>query len=282
MQLDYRLVDVFAAEAFRGNPVAVVLGAEGVSTEDMQLITRWFNLSETTFLLEPDDSRADYRARIFTLDRELPFAGHPTLGSTAAWLSAGRDERRGDMIVQECAAGLIEVRTDGHHAAFAAPPVLRYEPADAETVERVASFLRLDKHDIEAVHWIDNGPGWIGVRLASAESVLAVSPDPAHKGRIEVGLVGPCPAGAEYDFEVRALFTDQHGGVMEDPVTGSLNAGLAKWLLDTGVATAPFTAGQGSLLGRRGRIAVSESNGNLWIGGDTHVVVEGRITVPTV
>jgi PhzF family phenazine biosynthesis protein len=279
MKLPYRLVDVFSTRPFLGNPVAVILDADGLSTEQMMTITRWMNLSETTFLLPPAAAEADYRARIFTLDRELPFAGHPTLGSCAAWLSAGNSPAKPDCVIQECGAGLVNVRAVDRGYAFAAPPLLRSGQPKKETIDEVCGFLRIDSGAIEDIAWIDNGPGWLGIRMASARDVLDVRPRSSHPHRIEVGLVGPCPDGAGYDFEVRALFSDQHGAVREDPVTGSLNAAIAQWLLASGQATAPYIAGQGRVLGREGRIAVSESDGQVWIGGATHVVVSGELTI---
>lgn len=279
MKLDYRTVDVFSNEPFLGNPVAVIHGAEGLDTEQMQAITRWLNLSETTFLLEPREERADYRVRIFTLDRELPFAGHPTLGSCRAWLTAGGQPKQEGVITQECEAGLIPIRASGQELSFAAPPLKRSGPVDSDKRDEVCEFLGVDGKEIEDMRWIDNGPGWLGVRLASADAVLAVEPSPRHSRRIEVGLVGPWPKGSEADFEVRALFSGQHGAVIEDPVTGSLNAAIAQWLLSTGVATAPYTAAQGRVIGRKGRIAVREAQGEIWIGGATRVIVDGRITV---
>ena len=275
----YRLVDVFSEVPYLGNPVAVVADAESLSTEQMLTITRWMNLSETTFLLPPSDAAADYRVRIFTLDRELPFAGHPTLGSCAAWLSAGGTPASPDKIVQECGAGLVTIRSSEDGFAFAAPPLIRTGKPDEEKIAEVCEFLKIERRSVEDIAWIDNGPGWLGIRLASAKAVLEVRPQASHSGRIEVGLVGPCPAGTGYDFEVRALFSDQFGAVREDPVTGSLNAAIAQWLLTSGVATAPYTAGQGTVVGRAGRIAISESRGEVWVGGATHVLVRGDITI---
>ncbi|MDX1481507.1 MAG: PhzF family phenazine biosynthesis protein, partial [Woeseiaceae bacterium] len=242
-------------------------------------ITRWFNLSETTFLLPPEADGADYRARIFTLERELPFAGHPTLGSAAAWLSAGHSAGHDARIVQACEAGLIDIRRDGTRFAFAAPPMIRYEEPDEEKIAEVCQFLRIDRDAIEDVRWVDNGPGWLGVRLASAAEVLAIDPRSHHPRRIDVGLVGRCEPGADYDFELRALFSNQHGAVIEDPVTGSLNAAVAQWLMDSGVAGDAYTAGQGQRVGRAGRIDVRREDGRLWIGGNTSVIVTGHIDI---
>lgn len=279
MKLAYSTVDVFSNEPFFGNPVAVIHGAEGLDKEKMQAITRWLNLSETTFLLEPSDERADYRVRIFTLDRELPFAGHPTLGSCRAWLAAGGQPKQDGVITQECEAGLIPIRASGQELAFAAPPLKRSGPVDSDKMAEVREFLGVDSTEIEEMRWIDNGPGWLGVRLRSAEAVLAVRPAARHPTRIEVGLVGPWPKGSEADFEIRALFSGHQGAVIEDPVTGSLNAAVAQWLLSAGIANAPYTAAQGRVIGRTGRIAVREEQGEIWIGGATRVIVDGRMTV---
>ena len=279
MRYDYRMVDVFSREPFKGNPVAVVHGAGDLSDVQMLAITRWMNLSETTFLFDAEHPDADYRVRIFTLDRELPFAGHPTLGTCQAWLSAGGIPRTPGRIVQECGAGLIEIRRQGVDLAFAAPPLLRQGPADHSKVEEVCNFLDIGREEILDIEWIDNGPGWLGVRLESAQAVLDVEAATRHPARIEVGLVGPWGDGADTDFEVRALFSDQRGAILEDPVTGSLNAALAQWLVASGQATVPYTASQGRKLGREGRIEVSAAGDDLWIGGAATVIVEGKITI---
>jgi len=278
MRHDYRMVDVFSTTPSKGNPVAVIHGADDLSTEQMQLITRWMNLSETTFLLDTQNPAADYRVRIFTLDRELPFAGHPTLGSCRAWLSDGGRPRTPGQVVQECEAGLITIREKNDELAFAAPPLLRTGKPEPEKIEEVCRFLDIPRERMLDIEWIDNGPGWLGVRLDSAQAVLDVQAATRHPQRIEVGLVGPWGNG-ETDFEIRALFSDQHGAILEDPVTGSLNAAVAQWLVATGQAKAPYTASQGRILGREGRIEVTAANGELWIGGNTEVIVEGKITV---
>jgi PhzF family phenazine biosynthesis protein len=279
MKFSFRTVDVFSDQPFLGNPVAVILGATGLTTEAMQTITRWMNLSETTFVLPPTSPKADYRVRIFTLDRELPFAGHPTLGSCRAWLSNGGTPMNPGTIVQECEAGLIPIRRWGDSLAFAAPPLIRHGQPDSDKIDEVCAVLNIDSTQIVDAEWIDNGPGWLGVRLESAEAVLDVQPASKHPTRIEIGLVGPWPAGHEADFEVRALFSGQNGAVLEDPVTGSLNAAIAQWLLASGKATAPYTAAQGRVLGRAGRVEVSQSGDDIWIGGATTVIVDGAIEV---
>ncbi|UDF02504.1 PhzF family phenazine biosynthesis protein [Asticcacaulis sp. AND118] len=272
MQRRFQLVDVFHSGPFSGNPVAVVLDSEGLTTEDMQRITRWFNLSETTFLLPPETPDADYRVRIFTLDRELPFAGHPTLGSAHAWrLAAGSDQAE---LMQQCGVGLVNVRFDGSRPAFAAPPLIRSGPVDDAQIADIIEVLRIGRDQISA-EWADNGPGWILVQLTSAEAVLAVDPLRYLDRRVEIGLVGAHPAGHDTAFEIRALFSDASGGIIEDPVTGSLNASVAQCLLADGRATAPYVAAQGTKLGRAGRIHVSEADGDIWIGGETRTLFSG-------
>ncbi len=267
-------VDVFTSEPYRGNPLAVVLDGEGLRTEDMQQFANWMNLSETTFLLPPADPGADYRVRIFTPVEELPFAGHPTLGSCHAWLGAGGTPRRPDVVVQECAAGLVPVRLDPDGLAFAAPPVRRDGPLEAGLLEQVAAALQLEPSDIVDASWADNGPGWIAVLLASAEAVLAVKPVYAE---LFLGLAGPCPPGSPTAFEVRAFFP-KDGALVEDPVTGSLNASLAAWLLRTGRASAPYVASQGTALGRLGRVRISsDPDGTIWVGGAVATRLTGQV-----
>jgi PhzF family phenazine biosynthesis protein len=273
MERQFCQVDVFADELYLGNPVAVVLDAKGLDTAEMQRFASWTNLSETTFVLPPQAAGADYRVRIFTPSRELPFAGHPTLGTCHAWLSGGGTPQRGDVVVQECDAGLIELRRIGGALAFAAPPLLRSGPVDDETLRRIVSVLGIGRADIVDAQWVDNGPGWVGVLLNSADAVLALRPGPAD---LDIGVAGPYPAGSPEAFEVRA-FTPALGGVGEDPVTGSLNASLAGWLLAAGYAAAPYVASQGAALGRRGRVHITrDPGGTIWVGGGTKTGVTGR------
>jgi PhzF family phenazine biosynthesis protein len=270
----FRQVDVFTATPYTGNPVAVVLDAAGLSTEEMQRFANWTNLSETTFVLPPEDPGADYRVRIFTPSVELPFAGHPTLGTCHAWLADGGAPRQADAAVQECGAGLVTVRTAPERLAFAAPPLLRSGPVEESLVERIASLLRIDRGEILDAQWADNGPGWVAVLLGSGDAVLAIRP-----GRVDlsVGVVGPYPEGAPAAFEVRAFFPKGEETV-EDPVTGSLNASLAEWLLRTERAETPYVASQGTALGRSGRVHVSRGDdGTIWVGGDTVTCVEGEV-----
>ncbi|MFS0773324.1 PhzF family phenazine biosynthesis protein [Sphingomonas sp. 1P08PE] len=274
------LVDVFHDGPFTGNPLAVVMGGQDIDTATMQRMTRWFNLSETAFLLPPTDPAADYRVRIFTLERELPFAGHPTLGSCHAWLKAGNTPRDPARIVQECGAGLVPLRRDGDRLAFAAPPLLRSGPVDAALRAEVARVLNVDPAAMLACEWVDNGPGWIGVLLASADAVLDARPMRHHDGRIEIGLVGPHPAGSAVEWEVRTFFTDAQDAIIEDPVTGSFNASIAQWLYASGRVARGYVAAQGTAIGRRGRITVDyDADGQAWIGGRSELIVRGSLAV---
>jgi PhzF family phenazine biosynthesis protein len=271
----FRQVDVFTEEAFLGNPVAVVHGADDLTDEEMRRFAAWTNLSETTFLLSPVDERADYRVRIFTVTGELPFAGHPTLGSAHAWLEAGGPPARQDVVIQECGIGLVPVRRSPHgHLAFKAPPLIRSGPVDEALLDEIAVSLAIKRADILDAQWADNGPGWIAVELASADAVLALRPGALSR---DVGVFGPYPPGSPAAFEVRA-FTPQVSGAGEDPVTGSLNASLAMWLLSAGKAAAPYTASQGTALGRRGRVHVSaDADGAIWVGGGTRTRISGSV-----
>jgi PhzF family phenazine biosynthesis protein len=269
-----RQVDVFTETPYLGNPVAVVLDATGLSTDEMQRFAHWMNLSETTFVLPPSDSAADYRVRIFTPVAELPFAGHPTLGTCHAWLEQGGVPQQADVIVQECAAGLVRVRRSDAGLALAAPPLIRSGPVDEELVDRIAAVLGIERGAIVDTQWVDNGPGWVGALLGSAEQVLALRPTGLD---FDLGLVGPYPEGAPYAFELRAFFP-KDGAVVEDPVTGSLNASVAEWLLRTGRATAPYVASQGTALGRAGRVEITrDSEGTIWVGGGTVTCVTGEV-----
>ncbi|UWX97393.1 PhzF family phenazine biosynthesis protein [Arthrobacter zhaoxinii] len=271
----YSEVDVFSSEPYRGNALAVVHDADGLSAEEMQRFAAWTNLSETTFLLPPSSPKADYRVRIFTAKEELPFAGHPTLGSAKAWLDAGGVIRPGGTLVQECAAGLIPVRVEEGQLAFEAPPLTRYEPVDEPLTSRIAEILGIPRENILDASWLVNGPQWIGVRLSSAREVLSLQPDPGKAGDLEIGVVGPHESTEETRFEVRAFV----GGdpVWEDPVTGSLNAALARWLTDAGLATPPYTASQGTVLGRHGRVHISLRDGKIWVGGHVTSCIEGTV-----
>jgi PhzF family phenazine biosynthesis protein len=270
-------LDVFASGPLSGNPLAVVHDADGLADEQMAAVARWTNLSETAFLLAPTDPAADYRVRIFTPGGELPFAGHPTLGSGQAWLHQG-GVPAGRLVVQECGVGLVRLRVDGPRLAFAAPPLLRGGPVERDLVERLSAALGLAPGAVRDAQWVDNGPGWVALLLGSREQVLAVQPDPAVLGDLKVGLVGPWPAGGDADFEVRAFIPS--AGVLEDPVTGSLNAGLGQWLIGAGLAPASYVASQGTALQRRGRVHVDLVDGDVWVGGVATVVVSGSVDLP--
>jgi PhzF family phenazine biosynthesis protein len=272
----FRQIDVFTTMAYHGNPVAVVLDGSDVTTEQMQRVAHWTNLSETTFVLPPTDPGADYRVRIFTPVVELPFAGHPTLGTCHAWLENGGVPRDPDVVVQECAAGLVRVRRTGDGLAFAAPPLVRSGPVDDAVVTHIADLLGLVDGDIVDAQWVDNGPGWVAVLLADATAVLALHPAPID---LDIGVVGPYPPGSPAAFEVRAFFP-KDGATVEDPVTGSLNASLAEWLLRTGRAQAPYVASQGGALGRAGRVHVTrDDDGQIWVAGGTVTCVIGEVAL---
>jgi PhzF family phenazine biosynthesis protein len=268
-------VDVFTTTPYAGNPVAVVLDGAGLTTQEMQRFAAWTNLSETTFVLPPGDAAADYQVRIFTPSTELPFAGHPTLGTCHAWLEAGGAARDPNRVIQQCGAGLVTVRRMEHGLAFSEPPLIRSGPVEEPLVQRVADMLQIDRADIADAEWVDNGPGWIGVLLGSAETVLALRPEAVEE--LDIGVVGPHPDGGPAAFEVRAFFGIR-GATVEDPVTGSLNASLAGWLLRTGRARAPYVAAQGTAMGRAGRVHVSQDDdGTIWTGGGTVTCISGRV-----
>jgi len=266
-------VDVFGSGPCSGNPVAVVLDADGMSTEEMQRFARWTNLSETTFVLPPADPEADYRVRIFTPALELPFAGHPTLGSCHAWFEAGGEAQDPGEIVQECGAGLVRIRRDEERLAFAAPPLVRSGPASDEEVARVAAAIGVDRSELQAVEWVDNGPGWIAALMESAERVLELEPTGVD---FDLGVVGFHPEGSEAAIELRAFFP-LNGVTAEDPVTGSLNASVAQWLIDSGRLEAPYVASQGAAIGRAGRIHVDRDEEGIWVGGRCETVVGGSV-----
>ncbi|WP_433875633.1 PhzF family phenazine biosynthesis protein [Sinomonas atrocyanea] len=270
-------VDVFTSEFLRGNPVAVVHDAEGIPDEEMAAFARWTNLSETTFLLPPTQAGADYRLRIFTPSGELPFAGHPTLGSARAWLEAGGVPAAAGRIVQECGVGLVTLADDAGRLAFAAPPLRRSGPVDAQDLGAIAASLGLSPDDVVDAAWVDNGPGWVGLLLRDAETVLGLQPDFGAMIGFQVGVIGPRPDGDDAAFEVRAFCPDL--AVPEDPVTGSLNAGLAQWLIGSGRAPSSYSAQQGTVLGRRGLVRVSATGADVWVGGDTVVGVRGTVAL---
>lgn len=282
----YAQIDVFTAVPLCGNPLAVVFEGSALSDARMHKLARWTNLSETTFLLPPTRPEADYRLRIFTPERELPFAGHPTLGSCHAWLEAG-GLPRGETVVQECGVGLVRLRRDalppGAAASavqrlwFAAPPLRRTGAVEADTLAQIARGLGIAPAEIEASQWVDNGPGWVAVMLGSAEAVLALEPDFAALRSFELGVVGPHRQGSECAFEVRAFVPSI--GVPEDPVTGSLNAAIAQWLTGAGRAPARYVVSQGTRLGRAGRVHVQRLGADVWIGGDSVTCISGRLSL---
>lgn len=273
-----RQVDVFGAEPYEGNPVAVVLDAAGVDDDRMRRFSVWTNLSECTFVLPPTTPAADYRVRIFNLETELAFAGHPTLGTARAWVDAGGIPTAPGVVVQECGAGLVPVRIDGEVFAFAAPPRIRSGPVEPELLRTVLEILGVDPVLVRGAEWLDNGPGWIGVLLDAAETVLGLRPDASGwPGPWSIGAVGPAPEGSGEQFEVRAFFSDPSGALREDPVTGSLNAALAQWLLGSGRAAAPYSARQGTALGRHGRIRITADEEGIWVGGRTSIAVTGAV-----
>ncbi|WMY78716.1 PhzF family phenazine biosynthesis protein [Citricoccus sp. I39-566] len=278
-------VNVFSAQPLAGNPVAVVHGADGLTEEQMAAFARWTNLSETTFLLTPTDPAADYRLRIFTPGGELPFAGHPTLGSAHAWLAAGGRPATEERVVQECAAGLITLRReqedgpahDAGRLAFAAPPLVRSGPVDPADVHRALTEVGLEPDDLVDAAWVDNGPGWMGLLLTDADAVLRAAPQAGSA--LKIGLMGPhLTAQAPADVEVRAFVPGL--GIPEDPVTGSLNAGLAQWLIGAGRLPARYVAAQGTVLARAGRVHVEQDATDpetIWVGGDCVTVLEGTV-----
>jgi PhzF family phenazine biosynthesis protein len=266
-------VDVFSAEPFKGNPVAVVHDAEGIPDEEMRRFAHWTNLSETTFLLPPTRPEADYRLRIFTPGAELPFAGHPTIGSAHAWLEAGGAPRSEGELVQECEAGLVRVRRT-ERLAFAAPPLLREGPVTADERARILTALALADDDVVDLSWGDNGPGWVVALLRDAESVLQVRPDWSAFGDLDIGVVGLYPDGAECAVEVRAFCPSI--GVVEDPVTGSLNASIGQWLAGDRLPKS-YVASQGTALGRAGRVHVEKEGDTVWVGGDAATTIKGTV-----
>jgi PhzF family phenazine biosynthesis protein len=273
----FRQIDVFTNEPYRGNPLAVVLDADDLDDDRMQQFARWTNLSETTFVLPPTDAHADYRVRIFTPGGELPFAGHPTLGSCHAWLAAGGVARAPGVVVQQCGVGRVRIRCDGERLAFAAPPMRRRD-VEPELLRAAMNALGVQAQQLRAAQWLDNGPQWLALLLDDASAVLALEPDHAAlKSLAKVGVVAPHAPGSECAFEVRAFAAPI--GIAEDPVTGSLNASLAQWLIDVGAAPERYVAAQGTQLGRAGRVHVQRSDGEVWVSGSSVTCIEGRVTL---
>jgi PhzF family phenazine biosynthesis protein len=278
----FHQVDVFSATPYKGNPLAVIADADGLDDAAMKAIANWTNLSETTFLLQPTDSSADYRVRIFTPQRELPFAGHPTLGTCHVWLALG-GKPQGEHVMQECGAGLVRIKRDGAgdktRLAFAAPPQRRSGEVEPELLARIAQSLGITPDAILKSQWVDNGPGWVAVMLRSRSEVLNLRFDAgALQGNQPLGVVAPCDKAkddTDADFEVRAFMWSG----AEDPVTGSLNASLAQWLIGAKIAPKQYVAAQGTVLGRAGRVHVAEDGETIWIGGDVTTCVSGTIRI---
>jgi PhzF family phenazine biosynthesis protein len=278
-QRQFAQIDVFSPTPYLGNPVAVILDAEDLEGTDMQRIARWTNLSETTFVLPPATRDGDSRLRIFTPGGELPFAGHPTLGSARAWLEAGGRARNEGHPVQECGAGLVRIRTRDHRLFFSAPALVRSGPVSTADFDRLIAALKIGAADAVDAQWTDNGPGWVTILLKDADAVLRLNPDRDAFGPFSsVGVVGPYPPGADVAFEVRAFIPEIGSG--EDPVTGSLNAGIAQWLMATGRAPDSYVASQGARMGRQGRVFVEKINDVIWVGGDTVLGVRGHVSLP--
>ncbi len=269
-------VNVFSADPLGGNPLAVVHAAEGLSEARMAALARWTNLSETTFLLPPTDPDADYHVRIFTPKRELLFAGHPTLGSCHAWLAAGGKPRKPGLVVQQCGVGLVRVRCDGPRLEFAAPPLRRTGALEPDVLAKIVKGLSLAPSDFIHHQWVDNGPGWCAVMLHSADKVLSLNPDWGALAPLNLGVVGPHDTGHDANFEVRAFIG---GGGYEDPVTGSLNASLAQWLIGAGLARSTYVAAQGTALQRAGRVHLRKEGEEVWVGGDVVEVIHGKINL---
>src|SRR5688572_28751922 len=269
-------VNVFSADPLRGNPLAVVHAASGITDARMAELARWTNLSETTFLLPPRSPDADYYVRIWTPGGELPFAGHPTLGSCHAWLAAGGKPRKRDVVVQECGVGLVQIRHDGPRLEFAAPPKRRSGPLDSEVSAKIALALGLEPSDLVHHQWVDNGPGWCAVMLRSARQVLSLKPHWAALAPLKLGVVGPHEPGHDAAFEVRGFIGD---GGYEDPVTGSLNASVAQWLIGAELAKPSYVAAQGAALQRAGRVYLRKDGDDVWVGGDVVEVVRGELSI---
>jgi len=302
-QRPFKQVDVFTAAPYYGNPLAVVLDGSGLSDDEMQRFARWTNLSETTFVLPPTQAGADYRVRIFTPGTELPFAGHPTLGSCHAWLEAGGKPKQTEVIVQECAVGLVSIRRAGHHLAFAAPPLQRSTPTP-ELLALVAQALGIRTDQIRAAQHLDNGPQWLGLLLDNSDTVLALEPDhqalkdlkqkvgvcavesaqsainliakSSREARAFAEHAADAPQQAAADLEVRAFAAPV--GIPEDPVTGSLNASLAQWLMAEGHLPTRYVASQGTRLGRAGRVQLErDASGQVWVGGQVVTCIDGHV-----
>ena len=273
----FHQVDVFTDQPLRGNPLAVVHGADGWTDAQMQSFSHWTNLSETTFVMAPSHPDADYKVRIFTPKTELPFAGHPTLGTCHSWLSLGGVAKHDGVIKQECGVGLVDIKKDGDRLAFRAPPLTKTGPLNDGDLDRFSAALGVEKPDIVAHQWVANGINWCAIMLDSAQKVLDLTPDFAALSGDLLGVVGPYPNGGECDIEVRGFVVP--AGINEDPVTGSLNAGLAIWLTRSGMMKDRYVASQGTILGRKGRVYVEKRGENIWVGGNVIICVDGQVMV---
>ncbi len=271
----FHQLDVFSNTPLLGNALAVVHDASGLDTPFMAAFARWTNLSETTFLLPPRSPDADYFVRIFTPEGELPFAGHPTLGSCHAWLLAGGKSKKANTIVQECGVGLVPIRRDGKRLAFAAPPLKRKGPIDQQTLDQVCASLGISSTAVHRHQWVDNGPGWCAILLPDAGHVLRLKPNFGML-KVPLGVIAPQLPGADTDFEVRAFVPSL--GVPEDPVTGSLNAGLAQWLMEEKTAGDHYVVAQGAALQRKGRVYLDRIGNDIWVGGEVVVCIEGSVS----
>lgn len=278
----FKQVDVFGTDSLDGNPVAVVSAADSLSTEAMQRFARWTNLSETTFLVESTDPKADYRVRIFTPATELPFAGHPTLGTAHAWIEFGGRPKTSGRVIQECGVGLVDLKVGSSgELSFAAPPLLRSGEPDTQTIDFICSVINVDRDEIVSAQWVDNGPGWVAVELADAAAVLAVKPNLNAAPQFDIGVVGFYPEGTSAvgaAYEVRAFFAED-GVALEDPVTGSLNASLAQWLVGEGKVQTPYLATQGSSVGANGTVRIDQSADKIWVGGRTVTYIDGSVEI---
>lgn len=269
-------VNVFSADPLSGNPLAVVHAAEGLDDARMAALARWTHLSETTFLLPPTDPDADYRVRIFTPVGELPFAGHPTLGSCRAWLAAGGKPRTTGVVSQQCGVGIVRIRADGSRLEFAAPPLRCTGALEPDVLAKITEALDVPFSGIVRHQWVDNGPNWCAVMLRSARQVLSLKPDWAALKPLKLGVMGPHDPGHDAAFEVRAFVGI---GGYEDPVTGSLNAGLAQWLMREGLAPTAYVAAQGTALQRAGRVHLRMDQDQVWVGGDVVDVIQGELSL---
>jgi PhzF family phenazine biosynthesis protein len=293
-------IDVFSNGAFSGNPLAVVLDGSDLSTAQMQMFANWTNFSETTFVLPPTHAQADYAVRIFTPTLELPFAGHPTLGTCFALLRSAVKPKTPGVMTQECAAGLIHIKITDEKLAFAAPPLRRDDVLPAPQIDALAKGLGLSPSDVVRGQWCDNGPAWRGLLLHSHAALMKAKPDVAllrqaianeasasmpKLGLIapapilpDLGLIAATPLHSGVDFEVRAFFPGGNS-YFEDPVTGSLNAGLAQWLIGCRIAKPSYVVAQGSALGRNGRVYVTSDENHIWIGGNCTAAVSGTVVL---